>query len=205
MVVWERVKRYLTILAEPVWLGRANRTREQGVCVCVCVCVSIFFPSTDDIHCDSIHSSPIAVCCFDDGYVEKQPMALNEYFVEYWLKELQESIDRCTGRRDITEIMLKHTVNYNNFITRTSESRAMSQFLQKTSLSLMNYTYCTKLYLLFLSVCLSVCLCVCLSRHILTLFAFQLCTLFLCVLTYCYSLINMSCYRGPAWCRIRGP
>ena len=30
-----------------------------------------------------------------------------EYCAEYWLKELQESMDRCTGRCDITEIMLK--------------------------------------------------------------------------------------------------
>ena len=31
----------------------------------------------------------------------------NEYCAEYWLKELQENMDRSTGRRDITEILLK--------------------------------------------------------------------------------------------------
>ena len=53
----------------------------------------------------------IAVRCFDNGYVEKQPVALKEYFEEYWLKKHQESIDRCTGRRDIAEILLKTALN----------------------------------------------------------------------------------------------
>ena len=30
---------------------------------------------------------------------------------EYWLKELQESNDRCTGLRYITEILLKKALN----------------------------------------------------------------------------------------------
>ena len=30
---------------------------------------------------------------------------------EYWLKEIQESRGRCTGRRDITEILLKTALN----------------------------------------------------------------------------------------------
>ena len=34
-------------------------------------------------------------------------MAWEEYCAEYRSKELQESMYRCTGRRDITEIMLK--------------------------------------------------------------------------------------------------
>ena len=38
-------------------------------------------------------------------------MAWREYCVEYWLMELQESMDRCTGCSDITEIMLKTTLN----------------------------------------------------------------------------------------------
>ena len=29
----------------------------------------------------------------------------------YWLKELQESMDRRTGRRDVTEILLKAALN----------------------------------------------------------------------------------------------
>ena len=28
-----------------------------------------------------------------------------------WLKELHESMDRCTGRRDLTEILLKTALN----------------------------------------------------------------------------------------------
>ena len=36
-----------------------------------------------------------------------------EYCVEYWLKELQESMERCTGRCDIhvTVILLKTALN----------------------------------------------------------------------------------------------
>ena len=66
----------------------------------------IFFPRIDDSHCDRIHSSLTAVCCYDNGYVGKQPVAQKEYFAEYWSKELKESMDRPTGRRDITEILL---------------------------------------------------------------------------------------------------
>ena len=44
-------------------------------------------------------------------------MAIKEYYAEYWLKELQKSMDRCTGHHDITEILLKtalkhHTINH---------------------------------------------------------------------------------------------
>ena len=57
-----------------------------------------------------------AVHCFDNGYVGKQPVAWKEYRAEYWLKELQESMDRCTGSLDVIEILLKngvkhHTIN----------------------------------------------------------------------------------------------
>ena len=34
-------------------------------------------------------------------------VAWKEYCVEYWLKELQESMDRCTGHPNIIEILLK--------------------------------------------------------------------------------------------------
>ena len=39
--------------------------------------------------------------------MEKQPVAWKEYCVQYWLKELQESMNRYTGPHDITEILLK--------------------------------------------------------------------------------------------------
>ena len=68
---------------------------------------AILFPRIDDSHCDRIHSSLTAVRCFDNGFVGKQPVAWKEYCAEYWLKELQESMDRCTDRHDITEILLK--------------------------------------------------------------------------------------------------
>ena len=39
----------------------------------------MFFPRTDDSYCYRIHSSLTAVHYFDDGCVEKQPVALKEY------------------------------------------------------------------------------------------------------------------------------
>ena len=71
---------------------------------------SIFF-SRIDSHCDRIHSSLTAVCCFDNGYVGKQSDAWKEYCMEYLFKEFQESMDMCTGCRDITEILLKMALN----------------------------------------------------------------------------------------------
>ena len=62
-------------------------------------------------HCNRIHSSLTAVRCFDNGYVGKQPVAWKEYYVEYWLKEPQESMDSCTGHHDIIEILLKMVLN----------------------------------------------------------------------------------------------
>ena len=38
-------------------------------------------------------------------------MAWKEYCAEYLLKELQESMDRCTGRLDMTEVLLKTALN----------------------------------------------------------------------------------------------
>ena len=73
----------------------------------------IIFPSIDDSHFDRIHSSLTTVRCFDNGYVGKQPVAWEEYCAEYWLKEQQESKDRCTGHHDLTvENGIKHlTIN----------------------------------------------------------------------------------------------
>ena len=70
-----------------------------------------FFPRIDDSHCVRIHSSLIAVRFFDIGYAGKQPVVWKDYCTEYWLKELQESMDRSAGRRDITEILLKTALN----------------------------------------------------------------------------------------------
>ena len=64
----------------------------------------------DDSHCDKIHFSLTTVHCFDNGYVGKKQVAWEEYCAEYWLKELEESMDRCTGHHDITEIQLKMTL-----------------------------------------------------------------------------------------------
>ena len=69
--------------------------------------ILIFFPRIDDGHCNRIHSSLSAVHCFKNGYVRKQPVAWKEYCAEYWLKELQESMDRSISGCNITEILLK--------------------------------------------------------------------------------------------------
>ena len=39
------------------------------------------------------------------------PVAWKEYGVEYWLKEHWESMVRCTGHCNITEILLKMVLN----------------------------------------------------------------------------------------------
>ena len=44
-------------------------------------------------------------------HVGKQPVAWKEYCTEYWLKKLHESMDRCTGHYDITEILLEMALN----------------------------------------------------------------------------------------------
>ena len=49
---------------------------------------------------DRIHSPLTAVCCFDNGYVGKQPVAWKEYCSDYWLKELKK-------HGPFTEILLK--------------------------------------------------------------------------------------------------
>ena len=37
--------------------------------------------------------------CFYDGYVGKKAQDWKEHCAEFWLKELQESMDKCTSRR----------------------------------------------------------------------------------------------------------
>ena len=95
----------------------------------------IFFLRIDDGHWNRIHSPLTAVCCFDNGYLRKQPVAWNEYCAEYWLKDLQESMDRCTGRRNITEILLKTVLDTIQSINkwkegtywRTARSKSMGE------------------------------------------------------------------------------
>ena len=53
-------------------------------------------------------------------------MVWKEYCTEYWLNELQESMDMCTGRRDITEILLKTALNtIQSFILKTVEIKPL--------------------------------------------------------------------------------
>ena len=74
----------------------------------------------DDSYYDRIHSSLTTVHCFNNRYVGKQPVAWKEYCAEYWLKDLQESMDRCTGHRYITEILFKTALkSYNHTIIQS--------------------------------------------------------------------------------------
>ena len=41
-----------------------------------------------------LFSSLTAVHCFEDSYMGKHPVAWEEYYADYWLKELQESMNR---------------------------------------------------------------------------------------------------------------
>ena len=100
-------------LQSPIAQSVALWTREEEVTSLI-PAQPIFFQRIDDSHCDRIHSSLTAVCCFDNGYVGKQPVAWREYCVEYWLKEFHERMERCTGHRDITEILLKMALNTHN-------------------------------------------------------------------------------------------
>ena len=55
-------------------------------------------------------------------------MPWKEYCAEYCLKDLQENMDRCTGRRNITEILLKtalntiQSINLNNELQMSMEN-----------------------------------------------------------------------------------
>ena len=68
----------------------------------------------DDSHCAWTHLSHKAFHCFNNGYVGKQLVDWKEYCTEYWLKEFQDSKYRCTGCRNITEIIVvkHHSINH---------------------------------------------------------------------------------------------
>ena len=84
----------------------------------------------DDSHCDRIHSSLTAVHRFDNDYLRKQSVAWKEYCAEYWLKKLQESMDRSTDRCDISGILLKmvfkhHTINQSLNLYQSTKFRTV--------------------------------------------------------------------------------
>ena len=58
----------------------------------------------DDNHCDRIHSAVIAVCCCG-----KAASGLKRILCGLLVKKRRESMNRCTGRRYITEAMFKTT------------------------------------------------------------------------------------------------
>ena len=111
----------------------------------------IFFPRTDESHCNRIHSPLTAVLSFDNGYVGKQLVAWEEYCWEYWLKELKGSTDRCTDSPDITEILLEtalKTIQSNKLSIPCSEKGLYSVCLncQPKSTSTVHASYHWSIY-----------------------------------------------------------
>ena len=84
-------------LPSPTAQSVALRTWEQEVAGSIPRLVQYSFPMINDSHCERMHSSLTSARCFDIN-LGKQPVAWKEYCAQYWLKELQESMDRCTGR-----------------------------------------------------------------------------------------------------------
>ena len=84
-------------LQAPAALNSSIEDLRTGGCWFESPAWPIFFPRINNSHCDRIHSTLTAVHSFLDGSVGKQPLAWKEYCAEYWLKELLESMDRCTG------------------------------------------------------------------------------------------------------------
>ena len=108
-------------------LERGLENRRSLVCTSALL---VLFPRIDNSHCDRIHSSFTVVHCFDDFYVGKHPVVWEEYCSEYLLKELQESMDRCTGRHDITEIRVRiHQPYSRTFFVFFSMIFKLTQFL----------------------------------------------------------------------------
>ena len=54
--------------------------------------------------------------------LEKRPVAWKKFCAENWLKELQKTMGRCTGRRDITEITSKPVLNIKQSISLFSQT-----------------------------------------------------------------------------------
>ena len=84
----------------------------QAVSLCLAYFLNDFTAFWDNPrnHCD-IHSSLNAVFWFHNGYVGKEPVASKKYCMDYWLKRLQERMDRCSSHHDVTKIMLETALN----------------------------------------------------------------------------------------------
>ena len=102
-----RFKSPYMILAEPHSSVLSVQDLRTGVLV-RSMARPMFFARIGGSHCKRSRSSLTAFHCFNNVHFGKQPVAWREYCVE---KELQESMDRCTGSCDITEILLKMVLN----------------------------------------------------------------------------------------------
>ena len=58
-------------------------------------------------------------------YVGKQPVAWEDCCVEYWCEKTRKCMSRWTGRRDITEKLLKTTLNPNQSINNEAIWKAI--------------------------------------------------------------------------------
>ena len=100
-------------LPSPIAQYVALRTWEQEVAGSIPGSANIHSELMIAIETGTAPLSPLSIVSTMD--VGMHPMAWKEYCVEYQLKDLQESMDRCTGRCDITETVengLKdHSIN----------------------------------------------------------------------------------------------
>ena len=53
----------------------------------------------------------------------KQPVTWEGYCAEYWSKELQKNMDRCTGRDAIPEIIRSHTFGVSTCVVPRMQNR----------------------------------------------------------------------------------
>ena len=80
-----------------------------------------FFPRINDNNCDRIQSS-FNLSVVSTITLWESSQWLGKYCAEYWLKELQESMDRCTGRCDISVILLGTALNIIQSINQSSSA-----------------------------------------------------------------------------------
>ena len=94
----------------------------------------MFSPRDDDSHCDRIHCFLTAVCCFDNSYVGKQSVDWEDYCAAYGLKELQESMGRYTGSRNIVETAL-NTIQTHKIQRKKQNIRIIAETLDQEQFS----------------------------------------------------------------------
>ena len=97
----------------PLYQSVATRAVNPGVVSSNPSSSYTFIPTFDKSRCDKRHSF------FTNGlivYVVKKPVAWKVCCVVYWCEKARKYMSRWTGRRDLTEIMLKTALKLNKSI-----------------------------------------------------------------------------------------